>query len=289
MVRWRDRRRSSNVEDRRGRRAPRMGMPLKMGGGAGLVLLLIILVLGGDPGALLEMGRDGGPMETSQPGPEPSADDPEAQFASAMLASTEDVWGPVFEQAGARYREPTLVLFTDAVQSACGYNTSATGPFYCPGDQNLYIDLGFFRQLAQMGAAGDFAAAYVIGHEVGHHVQQLTGISDRVRQAQSRARSQADVNGLQVLMELQADCLAGVWANHANRTRDILEPGDVDEGLRAAEAIGDDRLLRNAGRRVAPESFTHGTSAQRREWLSRGLQTGDRDACDTFAAEGIRL
>jgi predicted metalloprotease len=264
-------------------------MPLKVGGGAGLVLLLIVLVLGGDPGALLEMGQGGGPMETAQPGPEPSADDPEAQFASAMLASTEDVWGPVFEQAGARYREPTLVLFTDAVQSACGYNTSATGPFYCPGDQNLYIDLGFFRQLAQMGGAGDFAAAYVIGHEVGHHVQQLTGISDRVRQAQSRARSQADVNGLQVLMELQADCLAGVWANHANRTRDILEPGDVDEGLRAAEAIGDDRLLRNAGRRVAPESFTHGTSAQRREWLSRGLRTGDWDACDTFAAEGIRL
>ncbi len=178
-----------------------------------------------------------------------------------------------------------MVLFTDAVESACGFNTSATGPFYCPPDQNLYLDTGFFRQLAAMGGPGDFAQAYVIGHEVGHHIQTLVGTSSWMRRLQSGA-DQIESNQLQVLMELQADCYAGVWAHHANRRDQVLEPGDVEEGLAAAAAIGDDRLQRRAGRSVSPESFTHGTSAERQQWLSTGLRTGDVDACDTFGQAG---
>lgn len=265
-----------------------MGTPMKMGGGMGLILLLIIVVLGGNPGSLFQTSPDAGSMQTSQPRPAPGDDDA-AGFMSAMLASTEDVWDVLFRQSGATYAQPRLILFEDAVQSACGYTSAGTGPFYCPGDQNLYVDLDFFRQLAKLGGPGDFAAAYVVGHEVGHHVQQITGTSDAIRRLQQRARRQADQNALQVLMELQADCLAGVWANHANRTRQILEPGDVEEGLRAAEAIGDDRLLENAGRRASVESYTHGSAAQRREWLSRGLQNGDPDGCDTFASAGVEL
>jgi predicted metalloprotease len=199
---------------------------------------------------------------------------------------TEDVWTEIFASNGARYRAPTMVLFTDAVQSACGFNTSATGPFYCPPDERLYLDVGFFEQLAGMGAPGDFAQAYVIGHEVGHHIQVLAGTSGWVRQLQGNARTEAESNGIQVLMELQADCYAGVWAHHANRRERVLESGDVEEGLAAAAAIGDDRLQQRAGRSVSPESFTHGTSTQRRRWLDIGLQTGDVDACDTFAQAG---
>jgi predicted metalloprotease len=173
-------------------------------------------------------------------------------------------------------------LFDNSVESACGFASSATGPFYCPPDQKVYLDVSFFRELAQMGGPGDFAQAYVIGHEVGHHVQNLLGTSDQVRQAQAHA-SERDVNRLSVMLELQADCYAGVWANHANRTQQVLEPGDVEEGLRAAAAIGDDRLQRNAGRNVTPESFTHGSSALRAKWLETGLKSGDIDACDTFA------
>ncbi len=287
MVRWRSERRSTNVEDRRGMR-PRMGTPLKMGGGAGLILLLLVLVLGGDPGSLLNVGEGSGRLETAQPRP-PAGDDTEAEFMRRMLGSTEDVWSDIFRRSGVEYREPRLVLFDEAVQSACGFGTAATGPFYCPADEQLYLDLDFFRQLARLGGPGDFAAAYVVGHEVGHHVQQITGIADRVQLLQRSRRTEADRNALQVLMELQADCLAGVWAHHADRARNILEPGDVEEGLRAAEAIGDDRLLRNAGRRVSPESFTHGSAAQRRQWLSTGLETGDPDACDTFERSGVRL
>lgn len=281
MVQWRSERRSTNVEDRRGM-TPRIGTPLKIGGGVGgVVILVIVLLLGGDPGALIEEtgAGAGAPAGTA---PAPPADDESAQFVSAMLASTEDVWGALFQRSGATYREPSLVLYQDAVESACGFSTAATGPFYCPGDERVYIDLGFFRELARLGGPGDFAAAYVIGHEVGHHVQKLTGIEDRVRRRQSASRSQADVNALQVRMELQADCFAGVWAYHADQTRGILEPGDVEEGLAAAAAIGDDRLQRNAGRRVSPESFTHGSSAERQRWLSRGLEGGDPDRCDTF-------
>jgi len=287
MVRWRTERRSTNVQDRRGQR-PRLRTPMKMGGGLTIIIALIVLLLGGNPARLFQTSAGGGSMQTSQPRP-PGGGDDEAQFMSAMLASTEDVWGALFQQSGTTYREPRLILFEDAVQSACGYSPSGSGPFYCPGDQNLYIDLDFFRQLAKLGGPGDFAAAYVVGHEVGHHVQQITGTSTRIRQLQQSSRRQADQNALQVLMELQADCLAGVWANHANRTRNILEPGDVEEGLRAAEAIGDDRLAENAGRRASPESYTHGTAAQRRQWFSRGLENGDPDGCDTFASAGVKL
>jgi predicted metalloprotease len=259
-----------------------MGMPMKMGGGLGaLVVLAVVLLLGGDPSDLINVAPEGGPATTGQPRPAPENDEA-AQFISVVLASTEDVWGQLFARSGGTYRQPTLVLYEDAVQSACGLNSAATGPFYCPGDQKVYLDLDFFRELSRLGGPGDFAAAYVVGHEIGHHVQQLAGLSDQVRQMQRAARSQAEGNALQVRMELQADCFAGVWAYHANQQRNLLEPGDVDEGLGAAAAIGDDRLLRRAGRRVAPESFTHGSSEDRQRWLLTGLQSGDVDACETL-------
>ncbi len=285
-MRWRDKRRSTNVEDRRGRR-PAMGGGLKIGGGMGLVVVLAVLLMGGDPSQILRLLSGGaqGPASPAPAGPPPG--DEAGEFMAVVLGSTEDVWSAIFQDAGARYAPPTLVLFDQAVQSACGFNTAATGPFYCPGDRRVYLDTSFFRELAGMGGAGDFAAAYVVGHEVGHHVQTLAGTSNRVRQLQSGARSQAESNRLQVLMELQADCYAGVWAHHANRTQRMLEPGDVEEGLAAAAAIGDDRLLRRAGREVSPESFTHGSSEQRQAWLTRGLQSGDVDACDTFGAAGV--
>jgi predicted metalloprotease len=181
-----------------------------------------------------------------------------------------------------------MVLFTDAVESACGMNSSATGPFYCPPDQKLYLDIGFFDELSRMGGPGDFAQAYVIGHEVGHHIQNLTGTARMVQELKGTSRNQADANRMQVLMELQADCYAGVWAYHANRKERVLEPGDVEEGMAAAAAIGDDRLLRRAGRAVSPDSFTHGSSTQRQKWLATGLRTGDYNACDTFADAGVR-
>lgn len=272
------------MEDRRGQGAPR---GLKIGGGAGLLLVVVVMLLGGDPRQVLQLLGGGGGAGPAAPSTRSApADDTAGQFLSAVLGMTEDVWSEIFSSAGARYQPPTMVLFTDAVQSACGYTTSATGPFYCPGDQNLYLDTGFFDELARMGGAGDFAQAYVVGHEVGHHVQTLVGTSGWVRQLQSEARGEAESNRLQVLMELQADCYAGVWAHHANRRQQVLEPGDVEEGLDAAAAIGDDRLQRRAGRAVSPESFTHGSSAQRQEWLGRGLRTGDVDACDTFGEAG---
>ncbi len=262
------------------------GSGLKIGGGLGLVVVLGVLLMGGDPSQILRMlaGSAQAPSGQAPAGPPPS--DEAGEFMAAVLGSTEDVWSSIFRDAGASYSPPTLVLFDQAVRSACGFNTAATGPFYCPGDRKVYLDTSFFRELANMGGAGDFAAAYVVGHEVGHHIQTLAGTSSRVRQLQSGARSQAESNRLQVLMELQADCYAGVWAYHANRTQRMLEPGDVEEGLAAAAAIGDDRLLRRAGREVSPESFTHGSSEQRQEWLTRGLRTGDVDACDTFAGVG---
>jgi predicted metalloprotease len=207
-----------------------------------------------------------------------------ADFVTVVLGSTEDTWGEIFAASGQTYREPGLVLFTDMVQSACGTNSAATGPFYCPPDQKVYIDLGFFRELERIGGAGDFAQAYVLGHEVGHHVQNLVGTTGAVRQAQARSGDRGEANRLSVLLELQADCYAGVWAHQINRRGGavVLEPGDVEEGLRAAAAIGDDRLMRSAGRAANPESFTHGTSEQRASWLRRGLQTGSVEACDTF-------
>ena len=295
-MKWRTGRRSSNIEDRRGQSAGRAGgrmggRGMKVGGGIGgmgVVLLVVVFLTGGNPMALLEQMLQGqGAPAAGSAGPAPGTrsaqEDEQADFVSAILADTEDTWAALFQQAGARYRAPKLVLFTDAVQSACGMGSAATGPFYCPGDYKVYLDLSFFEQLRRMGAPGDFAQAYVIGHEVAHHVQNLQGISMQVQQAQRRS-SKTQANQLSVLTELQADCYAGVWAHHAERQRDLLERGDVEEGLRAAASIGDDTLQRNAGRRIQPESFTHGTSAQRVEWFRRGLSGGDMRQCDTFAA-----
>ncbi len=274
-------RRSSNVEDRRG-----MGGPLIAGGGIGAVVIaLIVMFMGGDPNVVLQqpgIQTQQGQRETT---PE---EDAQAQWASQVLAETEDTWSAIFQsQVGRQYQPPTLVLFTDATQSECGVGQAAMGPFYCPLDGKLYLDLGFFNELQnRFGAAGDFARAYVIAHEVGHHVQTLLGISQQVQAARSRA-SQVEGNELSVRQELQADCFAGLWANHANRERQILEEGDIEEGLNAASAIGDDTLQRQTQGRVVPESFTHGSSAQRVEWFRRGLSSGELAQCDTFGARGL--
>ena len=277
-MRWSTGRRSQNVEDRRG-----MGVPLTVGGGLGtVVLLLLALFFGVDPSIVLQEDptRTGPPMESQPSGVKDELSD----FVSVVLADTEDTWREQFRRLNREYREPTLVLFSGAVQSACGMAGAAVGPFYCPADEKLYIDLEFFRALRdRFRAPGDFAQAYVIAHEVGHHVQTLLGISHEVRDAQRRA-GRAEGNALSVRQELQADCLAGVWAHHAQRTRQILEPGDVEEALGAAAAIGDDQLQRQTQGRVAPESFTHGTSAQRVSWFKRGLSTGELRRCDTFSA-----
>ncbi|MGE0593342.1 MAG: neutral zinc metallopeptidase [Vicinamibacterales bacterium] len=281
-MKWQGRRTSSNVEDRRGRRA---GVGLPLGGGiGGIVLLLLFSALTGqsplDLLGSLAPPEDAGSAPTGVP-----ADDPQAEFISVVLADTEETWGTLFEQAGGRYEAPRLVLFTDATQTACGLGSSATGPFYCPADRNVYLDLGFFRDLAQrFGAPGDFAQAYVVAHEVGHHIQTVTGLSEQVSAARARA-GERESNALSVRQELQADCYAGVWGHYAAR-RGLLEPGDVEEGLTAAAAIGDDRLQQQGQGRVVPESFTHGSSAQRVEWFRRGLDAGDLDACDTFSAAG---
>jgi uncharacterized protein len=287
-LRWKDLRRSENVRDVRGAGGfggGRMPLPIGrrggLGGGVGLLVILGVMYLVGGPDAVLQFFSGGGGAPSSDQGRPLTADDEVSDFVARVLGSTEDVWGSVFAQAGERYRAPELTIFSGAVQSACGFASAASGPFYCPSDQRVYLDTSFFDELARMGGAGDFAAAYVIGHEVGHHVQTLLGTSDQVRAAQQRA-NEAGANRLQVAMELQADCFAGVWAYHANQTVRVLEPGDVEEGLAAAQAIGDDRLQRNAGRVVTPDSFTHGSSADRQRWLSTGLRTGDASACDTF-------
>jgi hypothetical protein len=258
------------------------GVPIGCGG---LVLILLFVLLGGDPQQIVDVLGSGGGPSASMPADGGGAGagapgDELGRFASVVLADTEDTWGEIFAAQGVRYQQPTLVLFSDAVRSACGFNSAAVGPFYCPADSKVYLDLAFFDRLTRrFGAPGDFAQAYVIAHEVGHHVQNELGISRRVEQQRRRSRSDAEANEWSVRLELQADCLAGVWAYHA---RDLLEPGDVEEGMRAASAIGDDTLQRQAGARVRPESWTHGSSAQRVEWLRRGLASGDPDACDTF-------
>lgn len=284
-MRWQDYRQSDNVEDRRGMRA---GRPVAIGGGGLLVLLLVAWLTGTDPVALLDLAQS--TQVSTEPGPSGQMGAPGdtlGRFSSTVLASTEDVWTGIFRQRGAAYEAPRLVLFSDAVQSACGTASAAVGPFYCPADQRLYLDVSFFDELDhRFGAPGDFAQAYVIAHEVGHHVQNLLGLSDKVEAARLRA-SRDDANALSVRMELQADCLAGVWGYYANQNQRLLEPGDVDEGLKAAAAIGDDRLQRQARQAVQPESWTHGSSAMRARWLRRGLESGDMNACDTFGdAEG---
>ncbi len=280
---WKKGRQSDNVEDRRGARIGRSS--IKLSGGLLAVIMLIGFVLGENPLELLAMLSQGYIESGSTPAVSPRqtpGNDESAQFVSAILADTEDTWAAIFPRMGMQYQVPKLVLFSDLVSSACGYNSAATGPFYCSGDRKVYLDLGFFRELDHLGAPGDFAQAYVIGHEVGHHVQNLLGISGKVHDLQSRSGA-AQANALSVLLELQADCFAGVWAHHADKYRSLLEPGDVDEGLRAASAIGDDRLLKRSGKSISPESFTHGSSEQRTFWLRKGMESGDITACDTFS------
>jgi predicted metalloprotease len=281
-MRWQGGRRSSNVQDRRG-----IGVGGVAGGGIGAVILaLVALALGVDPSVVLQTDPGttaSAPAGSASGGP----GDEMGEFVAVVLADTEDTWNPLFREMGRSYEEPTLVLFSDAVQSACGFTRAAVGPFYCPPDRQVYIDLAFFRELDQtLGAPGDFAQAYVIAHEVGHHVQTLLGISEEV-QAQSRRLSRAEANALSVRQELQADCFAGIWAHHAQRERQVLEPGDIEEALTAASAIGDDRLQRQSQGQVVPESFTHGSSAQRVRWFRRGFESGEVRACDTFGARTL--
>ncbi len=333
MVRWRGRRQSDNIEDRRGQsrrgfpfpfppgqsgRGMRIPLPRgRAGRGSGigivgiLVILGLMLLLGVDPRAILTgggpepqtnrdtvsfpdldipglPGSDGTDALPRRQLPEPGrgarSDDDLARFVGVILADTEDVWRKAFQSFGQKYREPTLVLFSGYTRTRCGAGMAAMGPFYCPLDQTVYIDLSFYRQLReQFGAPGDFAQAYVIAHEVGHHVQTLLGIAEKVQRAQQGVGGR-QANALQVRMELQADCLAGVWANRIDRDKSILEEGDIEEGLRAASAIGDDTIQRRTQGRVVPDAFTHGTSEQRMRWFRRGLESGQLQACDTFRA-----
>ncbi|ANY62957.1 metalloprotease [Comamonas aquatica] len=286
-MKWEGNRQSDNVEDRRGDGAPMLG-GRSIGIGTIVVALIGGWVLGINPLTLLGVLSGGGSVvQAPAPAHAPPAHDTMAQFVSTVLADTEDVWGPIFQQGGGTYREPRLVLFRGAVPTACGTGQAAMGPFYCPGDQKVYIDLSFYDQLKnQLGAPGDFAQAYVIAHEVGHHVQHLLGISGQVEQMRGRV-SQVAYNRLSVKLELQADCLAGVWAHHADQQRQILEQGDIEEAMNAAAKIGDDALQRAQTGQVVPDSFTHGTSAQRQRWFRTGLQSGSVQACDTFSAASL--
>ena len=302
-MRWKDGRRSDNVEDRRGQSAGYSAagaapvllrfLPALVRTKVGRTILIVgVLVffggrmLGVDVLSLFLGGGAGG-SATGTTAQLSAQQQEQAEFVSVVLADTEDTWHGIFRELGGEYREPTLVLFSGRVNSACGMASAAVGPFYCPGDQQLYIDLSFFHDLkARHGAPGDFAQAYVIAHEVGHHVQTLLGISKQV-QAAGRGKSEAQVNALSVRQELQADCFAGLWGHAANIDRRLLDPGDLQEALRAATAIGDDRLQHDAGRQVVPDSFTHGTSAQRVKWFSAGFESGDFAACDTFSARNL--
>ena len=276
-MRWEDRRQSENIEDRRGM----TGGKLALGGIGSIVVLVLALLLGADPRQLFEQlpSTDNGGSQTSRPtNPE---EEQLKQFVAVVLAETEDAWSDTFRQMGKQYRKPTLVLFTDRVQSACGVAGTAVGPFYCPGDEKLYIDLSFFHELrTKFGAPGDFAIAYVVAHEVGHHVQKLLGTMERVDAVRNRV-SEGQANAISVRLELQADFYAGVWAHYA-RNRGIVEPGDVEEALGAASAVGDDRLQREGQGYVVPDSFTHGSSEQRARWFRQGFETGDVRAGDTF-------
>ena len=275
------RRESSNIQDRRGTRLGRAG-----GIGIGTVVLaLVAAYFGVDPGVVLQNAQQAGPTQEQQVPYQESAGEAQArELVSVVLADTEDTWTQIFAAAGRTYEQPKLVLFTEAVKTGCGVGQTQSGPFYCPADHNVYIDLTFYQELQQrFGAPGDFAQAYVIAHEVGHHVQTLLGISEKTQAARQRA-SEAESNALSVRQELQADCFAGLWAHKAEQSRPFLEAGDVEEGLNAASAIGDDRLTKG---RAPPESFTHGTSDQRVRWFKRGLDSGSLQNCDTFAARSL--
>jgi uncharacterized protein len=278
-MRWQGRGGSGNIEDRRGMG----GGGMAAGGGIGAVVIgLIYFLLTGDPSGV--QVPQGGADQQAQSGPVDPATDTLGQFVSTILRDTEVTWGQLFQQSGETYQEPRLVLFSNRVQSACGGASTAVGPFYCPSDQKVYIDLAFYEQMRkQLDAPGDFAQAYVIAHEVGHHVQTLTGISQQVNAAGQRA-GEAERNRLSVMQELQADCYAGVWAHHAEARQPWMEPGDIEEALTAASAIGDDTLQRKMQGEVQPETFTHGTSAQRVRWFRRGFDTGQMNQCDTFNA-----
>ncbi len=284
-MRWKMGRRSSNVEDRRGRSS----VPTAAGGGLGiLVLALIASLFGIDPSLILDQGNQvTNQPSTSTPENRPAAENELADFVSVVLADTEETWDTIFRQEGLTYRQPKLVLFTGQTQSACGLGKAAVGPFYCPADQKVYIDLSFYDDLKRRHQApGDFAQAYVIAHEVGHHIQTLLGISRKVQDFKGRV-SQIEGNQLSVRQELQADCFAGIWAHNADKARQLLEKGDLEEALNAASSIGDDRLQQQARGYVTPESFTHGSSAQRVRWFKVGMEQGTLKACDTFAARNL--
>ncbi len=273
-MRWKGRRRSSNVEDRRGQGR---GRGAAIGGGGIVLALVAIFLLGQDPAEVLQ----GMQQQPQQQGPyQPTEQEQRvAEFVSVVLADTEDTWSQIFQQSGYQYRPPKLVLYTDMTPTACGTGQAASGPFYCPGDQKVYLDLGFLNELQRMGAKGDFSVAYVLAHEIGHHIQTITGTSQKVRQMQSRA-SKAQSNAIQVRMELQADCYAGVWANHTQQRTQFLDRGDIEEALSAAAAVGDDKIMRSAGRVPRREAFTHGSSKERMEWFNKGVRSGDLRACD---------
>ncbi len=295
---WKKGRRSDNVVDARDDTGGGGGGGMRIGGkGLGLggivIIVAIGLLTGQDPMQIL--GQIAGQMDTQQTSavnPQtrqaPPTNDEQADFVRAILGDTEDTWGQIFQQGGRQYKNPTLILFRGQVQSACGFASSASGPFYCPADQRVYLDMEFFREMSQrFKAAGDFAQAYVIAHEVGHHVQTLLGVSAKVDAARQRGMRMEGDNGLLVRQELQADCLAGVWANNAQKRLNWLEPGDIEEALNAANAIGDDRLQQQGQGRVVPDSFTHGTSAQRVRWFKTGFAQGQINQCDTFAAKSL--
>jgi len=279
---WQGRKGSTNVEDRRGM----SGGQVAVGGGIlGVIALVLNFLLGGDASQLQQqLPNQNAPASAEQQ----AADDQRAQFVGVVLQDTEDVWNTLFQKGGKNYEEPPLVLFSGLTQSACGTASSATGPFYCPGDRKVYIDLSFYEDLqSRFQAPGDFAMAYVIAHEVGHHVQNLLGISDQVQQKRQQV-SEGEYNKYSVMLELQADFLAGVWAHHAQKTKQILEEGDIEEALTAANAIGDDRLQKQSQGYVVPESFTHGTSQQRMYWFKKGFQTGDMNQGDTFNSPDLQ-
>lgn len=280
-MKWRNRRRSSNVDDRRGQRM-KSGTKLSIGGI--IMALVAIFVFNQDPMQVISstLGQSSNSTSTQQTNYQPSAQEQEIyEFVSVVLADTEDTWTALFKQSQQRYPAPTLVIYTDRTPTACGTGQAASGPFYCPADQQIYLDLSFLNELKRMGASGDFAVAYVLAHEVGHHIQTITGISDKVRSAQQQT-NKAGQNALQVKMELQADCLAGVWANHTQQRTQFLESGDLQEALEAAEAVGDDTIMKRAGMAPRREAFTHGSAKERIDWFNRGTNSGNANNCDTF-------
>ena len=283
-MRWQGRRESSNVEDRRSTGGRRVA---SIGGIGTIIVLLIVWLMGGNPMQLLQTMQAGDNSESTEMVPTNPHEEELKRFLGVVLAETEDVWIKVFNENGDTYRQPTLVLFRESTESACGFSSAATGPFYCPGDEKVYIDLSFLEEMQQqLNAPGDFVQAYIVAHEVGHHVQKLMGIMDRYNSMRGEL-SEKEFNKRTVMLELQADFLAGVWAHHMDRTHALLEPGDIEEAMNAANAIGDDRLQRQSQGYVVPDSFTHGTSAQRMRWFMKGYETGDISQGDTFNANEL--